>query len=307
MKNFLTEMLYLLTSAYTRKDHDNQQMLLPLETNIGKLFAILAWGLDSAQEQAQLVKLWDNLDNAKGSVLDRYGANFGVKRVSPDDRFYRLAIKVKLIAQISGGDSDTVIRAAGDLLDVELSDVLLEDVYPAKIALYVDQDLLSQDRLELIEPIAYAIKRILAAGVGMRLYLRTYRTYRSDVTVLWCGYGDSYIAVDPVGQDRESVNTLGVNYGGFAGAAFAPPPFSKDRTGIEVWGVSHGGYANSNFAPPPFSRDRMARTAVQTAHGALQTPEVVIHPPDAKAAHTARQDGAGGAIYHAHIKSKRID
>ena len=280
MKNVLTEMLYLLTSAYTRKDHDNQQMLLPLETNIGKLFAILAWGLDSAQEQAQIVKRWDNLDNAKGHVLDRYGANFGVKRVSPDDRFYRLAIKVKLIAQISGGDSDTVIRAAGDLLDVELSDVLLEDVYPAKIALYVDQDLLSQDRLELIEPIAYAIKRILAAGVGMRLYLRTYRAYRRDATVLRFGYGGSHITAAPFARERERRDTLGVNYGGFAGVAFAPPPFSSDR---------------------------MARIAVQTAHGALQTPEVIIHPPDAKTAHTARQDGAGGVIYHSHIKSKRID
>lgn len=301
-------MLYLLTSAYSRKDHDNQQMLQPLETNIGKLFAVLAWGLDSAQEQAELVKLWDNLDNAKGSVLDRYGANFGVKRVSSDDRFYRLAIKVKLVAQISGGDSDTVIRAAGDLLDVELSDVLLEDVYPAKIALYVDQDLLSQDRLELIEPIAYAIKRILAAGVGMRLYLRTYRTYHSEITVLWCGYNEALINANPVSQDRVSTKTWEINYGGFAEAAYSPlPPFSKDRTGIEMWGVSQGGFAESRFAPPPFSTDRMAHTAVQMAHGALETPEVITHPPDVEIAHTARQDGVGGAIYHAHIKSKRID
>lgn len=72
------------------------------------------------------------------------------------------------------------------LLDVEQSDVLLEDVFPAKIALYVDTSLLSPDREELIEPIAYAIKRILVAGVGMRLYLRTYRTYllRPDLAAL---------------------------------------------------------------------------------------------------------------------------
>ena len=168
---FLSKMLYALTSAYSRKDYDNVQLGLPLETNIGKLFSILAWGLETVEEQAELVRLWDDLDYACGSVLDRYGANFGVKRVSSDDRFYRLAIRVKIMAQLSGGDTDTVIRAAAMLLDVEQSDVLLEDVFPAKIALYVDTSLLSPDREELIEPIAYAIKRILVAGVGMRLYL----------------------------------------------------------------------------------------------------------------------------------------
>lgn len=185
---FLSKMLYALTSAYSRKDYDNVQLGLPLETNIGKLFSILAWGLETVEEQAKLVRLWDDLDYACGSVLDRYGANFGVKRVSSDDRFYRLAIKVKIMAQLSGGDTDTVIRAAAMLLDVEQSDVLLEDVFPAKIALYVDTSLLSPDREELIEPIAYAIKRILVAGVGMRLYLRTYRTYRYDLD-LGCAAG----------------------------------------------------------------------------------------------------------------------
>ena len=37
-----------------------------------------------------------------------------------------------------------------------------EDIYPAKIALYVDQTLLSEERLELIEQIAHAIKAALS-------------------------------------------------------------------------------------------------------------------------------------------------
>lgn len=280
MRNYLSEMLYALTSAYSRKDYDNRQQDLPLETNIGKLFSIFAWGLDTVQEQAELIKLWNDIDYAKGAVLDRYGANFGVKRVSADDRFYRLAIKVKVIAQLSGGDTDTVIRATGDLLDVDLSDVLFEDVFPAKIALYVDQSLVSQDRLELIEPIAYAIKRILAAGVGMRLYMRTYRTYRYDLTLLQCGYGDTRTWAVPVSQDRES---------------------------IKVWEVSNGSFTQSDFAPPPYAQDRMSRRTVRMAQGAVQTPKVHTSPPDTKRALRGRQDGAGGAIYHAHIKSKRID
>ena len=45
---FLSKMLYALTSAYSRKDYDNVQLGLPLETNIGKLFSILAWGAGRA-------------------------------------------------------------------------------------------------------------------------------------------------------------------------------------------------------------------------------------------------------------------
>ena len=253
---------------------------LPLETVIGKLFSILAWGLETVEEQAALVKLWDDLDYACGSVLDRYGANFGVKRVSSDDRFYRLAIKVKIMAQLSGGDTDTVIRAAAMLLDVEQSDVELDDVFPAKIALYVDMALLSPDREELIEPIAYAIKRILVAGVGMRLYLRTYRTYRYDLTLLHCGFVDADVSAVPVSQDRESTDVLGVHFGGFAGAKFEPPPFSADRT---------------------------AQMPVQLLRGAVQTPTVTSTPPPERRAHRGRQDGAGGAVYHTRIKAKRID
>lgn len=213
-------MLDALTSAYNRKDYDNQQQLFPLETNIGKLFSIFAWGLNSVLEQASLIRLWDNLEYARGSVLDRYGENFGVKRVSSDDRFYRLAIRVKMMALLSGGDTDTVIQAASALLDVDFSDVKFEDVFPAKIALYVDLELLSQDRRDLIEPIAYAIKRILAAGVGMRLYLRTYRTCRSDMTLLQCGYTNAQVSIVPVNPDCESINRCAVNYGGVARAIF---------------------------------------------------------------------------------------
>lgn len=280
MMNFLSKMLYALTSAYTRKDYDNFRQALPLETNIGKLFSVLAWGLDSVQEQADLIKLWDDLDYACGKVLDRYGANFGVKRVSADDRFYRLAIKVKMMALLSGGDTDTVIRAAGTLLDVELSDVEFEDVFPAKIALYVDETLLSKDRLELIEEIAHAIKRILAAGVGMRLYLRTYHTYRRDLTILHCGYAASDFVVHPVGQDRSERNTWGIGYAGFTEAAFAPSPHSDDR---------------------------IARQSVSIAHGAFESPQTINNPPPSERALRGQQRRAGGAICHTHIKSKRID
>lgn len=206
MRNYLSEMLYALTSAYTRKDYNNRRRDLPIETNIGKLFAILAWGLDSVEKQTELIKLWEDIDYAEGAVLDRYGANFGVARISPDDRFYRMAIKVKLMAQLSGGDINTVIEAASALLEVDVSEVMLDEVYPAKIELFVDQKLLSPERIEMLDLIAEAIKRILAAGVGLRLYLRTHSTYRHEIVVRHCGYAATEQSAPAIykGQGRQN-------------------------------------------------------------------------------------------------------
>lgn len=77
---YLSQMLEYLTGAYARSDIRNSRHSLPMETNIGRLFGTLAWGLEIIHENADRLKLWDDIDNARGSVLDRYGANFGVAR-----------------------------------------------------------------------------------------------------------------------------------------------------------------------------------------------------------------------------------
>lgn len=164
-------MLYALTSAYSRKDFDNQQRGLLMQTNIGKLFSVFAWGLNIVQEQAEKIRQWDDLDNAKGSVLDRYGANFGVKRNGTTDDFYRLEIRVKVMSQLSGGDDDTVINAAAELLGVEPTDIELEDDFPAKKKMMVNGLIIPQERQKLIDQISADIKRLLAAGVGFDLSL----------------------------------------------------------------------------------------------------------------------------------------
>lgn len=157
---YLEKMLDILTDPYTHRDLQNVRKNRKLETNIGKLFSLLADGFEVIHKNAELVRLWDDLENAEGAVLDRYGANFGVQRGAASDALYRILIRVKMLAQLSGGDGDTVIRAAGELLGVQFSDIELQDVYPAKVALYVDQSLLSEERLALIDQIAVALKRI---------------------------------------------------------------------------------------------------------------------------------------------------
>lgn len=279
-KSYLSQMLYALTSPYVRTDYDNEKRGLDMETNIGKLFSILAYGLDSVDEQAELIREWDDLDNACGSVLDRYGANWGVKRISPNDAIYRIAIKVKILSQLSGGDIDTVIQAAGSLLDVDLSEILLEEVFPAKIALYVDWELLSQERKDLIEPIAEAIKRILAAGVGLRLYVRTYHTSRLELSFSRIAFIDTNLTGEPVSQDRESVRE---------------------------WRIGHGGFVESDFTLPPYTEAKTFSAPVLTAHSAFGDTLVSGYPPDVEKPARASQSRAGGVVYHSHIKSKRIN
>ena len=78
--SFAVKMLEMLTSAYNRTDiHNLQENQLP-QTNIGKLFFLAGWGFDIIKDQAEKVRLWDDIDAMQGSALTRYGESFGVSR-----------------------------------------------------------------------------------------------------------------------------------------------------------------------------------------------------------------------------------
>lgn len=208
---YLSQMLEYLTGAYARSDIRNSRHSLPMETNIGRLFGTLAWGLEIIHENADRLKLWDDIDNARGSVLDRYGANFGVARGGADDTFYRLLIKIKMIALLSGGDIDTIISAAASLFNVDVSEIEVRELFPAKIWIYVDEAVLDYERLEAAPLIAELMKRIVAAGVGMRLFLRTYR--RNEAT-LYLNTGaaiSSRMTIRPPVINRRASNTVYLN------------------------------------------------------------------------------------------------
>lgn len=177
---YLGKMLDYLTGAYTRTDIRNARHSLPPETNIGRLFGTFAWGLEIVHESCDRMKLWDDIDNAQGAVLDRFGANFGVARGGATDMFYRLLIKIKMIAMLSGGDINTIIEAASSLFNVEPSKIELKELFPSKVWIYVDEKALDAERLEAAPLISQLMKRIAASGVGTRVFLRTYRTHRAS-------------------------------------------------------------------------------------------------------------------------------
>lgn len=174
MKQMLYTMLDLLTGAYVRKDIQNALEDKDPVTNIGKLFDTFGYGLEIIRENADRVRLWDNLENAKGEVLDRYGLNFGVKRDGASDSFYRLMIQVKMISILSGGDIDTLIGAAASLYGVDPSGVELEEIFPAKINIYLTESDLTAEQVDNISVVEVLLKRIAAAGIRLKIYLRTF-------------------------------------------------------------------------------------------------------------------------------------
>ena len=172
--SFAEKMLEMLTSSYNRTDIQNLKEKQEPQTNIGKLFSLAGWGFDLIRDQTEKVRLWDDIDTMRGSTLTRYGDSFGVTRGEASDEILRIMIKVKIIAMLSSGDLDAIIWAAASLFDVAAEDVMVEEIYPAKVYLYIDEDKLDQEYKDIAGTIAALMKRIKAAGVGIRIFYKTY-------------------------------------------------------------------------------------------------------------------------------------
>lgn len=172
--SFAIKMLEMLTSSYNRTDIQNlQENKLP-QTNIGKLFSLAGWGFDIIKDQAEKVRLWDDIDAMQGSALTRYGESFGVSRGEASDEILRIMIKVKTIAMLASGDLDTIILSAATLFGVAATDVKADEIYPAKVYLYIDEDKLDAEHKRVAEIIAGLMSRIKASGVGIRIFYQTY-------------------------------------------------------------------------------------------------------------------------------------
>lgn len=172
--SFAIKMLEMLTSAYNRTDLKNLKDQKPPETNIGKLFTLSGWGFDILKEQTEKVKLWDRLDKMRGTSLDYFGRNYGVIRGEASDEMYRVMIKVKILAMLAAGNMDTIILSAASLFGVSAEDVTCEEVFPAKVYLYIDEDKLDQEHKGVANIIANLMCRIKSASIGIRIFYRTY-------------------------------------------------------------------------------------------------------------------------------------
>lgn len=169
--NFTEQMLDMLTSAYDRDDIFRLKENKSPKTNIGKLLSVVGYGFDIIKEHTEKVRLWDDIDRAEGRSLDRYGGNYGVYRGETSDAVFRVMIKVKILSMLSAGQMDTIIRAASILFGVPATQIRAEEVFPAKLYLYINIEEIRDERLEVFWAIASLMRHIKAAGVGLRIIL----------------------------------------------------------------------------------------------------------------------------------------
>jgi hypothetical protein len=148
-------MLEMLTSAYARAP----------ESAIGKLMRIVADLLEESFGSLQKVRLWRDIDQAQGTTLDKWGLNCGVAREGLPDDLYRLVIKVKMAAMISGGDLETLFGAISAITGIERGELRAYEIFPAKVWLTIPIE--KQDSLPVSASLLRRlIKRLLAAGIG---------------------------------------------------------------------------------------------------------------------------------------------
>lgn len=161
-ENFQEDMLSLLTTGHSA-DPDGY---------IGKLYGLIGRRFDRARENLRLIGLWRDIDQARGDALTGIGINYGVARKNDDDDFFRILIKVKMMAQLRGCNTNSIIQALSTLLEADPSFVKIRDVYPAKIHVTINRDTIPEKLLSYIERIAEVFGWLVAAGVGALLIVR---------------------------------------------------------------------------------------------------------------------------------------
>lgn len=226
--SFAEKMLDMLTSAYTRADLPKIRNGDLPQTNIGKLFYLSGWGFDILKDQTEKVKLWDDIDKAKGAALDRIGKNYGVVRGTASDAIYRVMIKVKLLAMLAAGNLDTLILSAASLFGVTAEDVTCEELFPAKVYLYINEDGLDEEHREIAPVIASLMARIKAAGVGIRIFYRVYRARQAPVYLGTATCIATFMAIASEPLNKQFVGQADTRFGA-AAAVFVSAAYPAER------------------------------------------------------------------------------
>ena len=188
MSDLLTNMLSRLTGAYNKSP----------DSNTGNLFSIFAEGLFDIEGALNVIDLWRDVDQAKGTTLDRMGRNFGVPRGSAPDPFYRLMIKTKITAMLSGGDIDTIITATSVLFGVLPEQVETVERFPAKMRVILDIEDVNPEYMLYAAGSAQLIMRLIAAGVGKEVLFRYRMQAPGVLRVGATSYWDVHLTITPM-------------------------------------------------------------------------------------------------------------
>ena len=190
---------------------------------------------------------------------------------------YRVFIKTKILTQLSGGHDDFLIAMVAELLAAELSDIHLKDDFPAKKVLEINRNNIPVERMELLGQIGQAVKRALAAGVGLPYV----------VVILKEALGEAYIGGKMAGDERlpppyaQDVFNFedAVHAGGkLDGMASVPPRYLKDSFNFEEWLFVGGKFGDSRRIPPRYLEELFELEYAVYAGGILSG-NAAVSPP----------------------------
>lgn len=86
------------------------------QSGIYKIIKLAADQIQKGEETLLLIQEWRDIDQAEGRTLDKLGKDVGQPREGLDDGQYRQAIKIKIRANLSGGEIETLNSIAVVLL-----------------------------------------------------------------------------------------------------------------------------------------------------------------------------------------------
>lgn len=85
------------------------------------------------------------------------------------------------------------------------------------------------------------------------------------------------------------------------------PPISQDRSSRADFKIGYGGFTEADFYPPIVGKDRLFESRFETSRGTYLPPVIEGVYPDTVQTATMAHEGVRGAVYHTHLKPRRID
>lgn len=181
--------------------------------NIEGLIRAISAELDELSEVFQSLVAERDIDSAHGAQLDMLGSIICLTRAEAmsmyscdfTDDSYRFLLKFKMLLNTNTCTLEELYNACRKLYGVqniefresqaspeignqptakpEEASIGLTEVFPAKIAVDINEADLSPETLRMVVDISSMIKRILAAGVGLTATLHSYKKFKENVAV----------------------------------------------------------------------------------------------------------------------------
>ena len=140
------------------------------------LISACAGGFQTIEDAGFDLLVSTTLGAASGWVLDQWGVVVGERRRGLDDQEYRRFIEARILANLSEGTTDRMIRIFQIIAGP--GDVRHYDLFPAGFALVVVRESLLTDRLR--DRIRAFMRSVKPAGVWLTLIEATTNSYQYD-------------------------------------------------------------------------------------------------------------------------------